>query len=82
MCFFFSLIPATVWLVVGYFVLFSSTKTQGAVQKFGQNPGDLGVHRRRVFSADGRLCDDCGPLSAGCSVALDVGRGGHVASAA
>lgn len=36
MCFFFSLIPATVWVVVGYFVLFSSTRTHGAVQMFGQ----------------------------------------------
>jgi hypothetical protein len=36
MCFFFSLIPATIWVVLGYFILFSSTKTQGAVQKFGQ----------------------------------------------
>jgi hypothetical protein len=36
MCFFFSFIPATVWLVIGYFVLFSSTKTEGRVQTFGQ----------------------------------------------
>ncbi len=36
MCFFFSFIPATFWLVIGYFVLFSSTKAEGAVQKFGQ----------------------------------------------
>ncbi|MEE8484109.1 MAG: hypothetical protein V3S46_05880 [Nitrospinota bacterium] len=36
MCFFFSLLPATVWVVVGYFILFSSTKTEGNVQKFGR----------------------------------------------
>jgi hypothetical protein len=36
MCFFFSLIPATIWVVLGYFILFSSTKTQGGVQMFGQ----------------------------------------------
>jgi hypothetical protein len=36
MCFFFSFIPATIWVVVGYFVLFSSTKTEGAVQMFGR----------------------------------------------
>ena len=36
MCFFFSLIPATICAVLGYFVLFSSTKTQGAVQVFGR----------------------------------------------
>ena len=35
MCFFFSLIPATIWVVLGYFVLFSAAKTQGAVQLFG-----------------------------------------------
>lgn len=35
MCFFFSLIPATGWAVLGYFILFSSTKTQGLVQMFG-----------------------------------------------
>ena len=31
-----SLIPATILAVLGHFVLFSSTKTQGAVQRFGQ----------------------------------------------
>ena len=33
---FFSLFPATILVVVGYFVLFSSTKTGGAVKTFGQ----------------------------------------------
>ena len=27
--------PATFWLVVGYFVLFSSTKAEGSVKTFG-----------------------------------------------
>jgi hypothetical protein len=36
MCFLFSFIPATFWVTVGYFVLFSSAKTEGAVRKFGQ----------------------------------------------
>ena len=36
MCFIFSLIPGTIFTVIGYFVLFSSTKTEGAVQKLGQ----------------------------------------------
>ena len=27
--------PATFWLVVGYFVLFSSTKAEGGVKTFG-----------------------------------------------
>jgi len=36
MCLFFSFIPATVFTVIGYFVLFSSTKAEGNVKKFGQ----------------------------------------------
>ena len=36
MCFLFSFMPATFWAVVGYFVLFSSTKVQGGVRTFGQ----------------------------------------------
>ena len=36
MCFFFSLLPATIWTVVGYFVLFSTTKTEGGIQLFGK----------------------------------------------
>lgn len=36
MCFFFSLIPATFWLVVGYFVLFSSAKADGGIRTFGR----------------------------------------------
>jgi hypothetical protein len=36
MCFFFSFIPTTICVVLGYFILFSSTKTQGAVQMFGR----------------------------------------------
>ena len=36
MCFFFSLIPATVWVVIGFFVLFASTKSEGGLRKFAQ----------------------------------------------
>ena len=36
MCFFLSFIPATLWVVIGYFVLFASTKAEDATQKFGQ----------------------------------------------
>ena len=36
MCFFFSFLPATFWAVVGYFVLFSSTKAEGGVKTFGR----------------------------------------------
>jgi hypothetical protein len=36
MCFFFSFLPATIWAVIAYFILFSSTKTEGFVKKLGQ----------------------------------------------
>ena len=39
MCFFISLIPATFWAVLGYFLLFSSTKTEGRVKTLGQALG-------------------------------------------
>ncbi len=36
MCLFFSFLPATFWAIIGYFVLFASTKTEGFVSKFGK----------------------------------------------
>lgn len=36
MCFLFSLIPATFWVTISYFILYSSSKTDGAIRKFGQ----------------------------------------------
>ena len=36
MCFFVSLIPATIWIIIGFFVLFASTKAEGGLRKFGQ----------------------------------------------
>ena len=36
MCFFFSFMPATFWLVVGYFVLFSASKAEGWVGTLGR----------------------------------------------
>ncbi len=36
MCFFFSLIPATIFVTIGYFVLFSAGKAEGGIRKFGQ----------------------------------------------
>jgi len=35
MCFFFSLLPATFFVILGYFVLFSSRKAEGNIGKFG-----------------------------------------------
>lgn len=36
MCFFFSLVPATFWLVIGYLVLYLSTRFEGATKTFGR----------------------------------------------
>ncbi len=36
MCFFFSFLPATIWLVIGYFLLFSSTRADGSLGTFGR----------------------------------------------
>ncbi|MEE8344460.1 MAG: hypothetical protein V3R35_03940 [Woeseiaceae bacterium] len=36
MCLMFSFIPATFWVVVGYFILFSSARAEGRVRTFGQ----------------------------------------------
>ena len=36
MCFFFSFMPATIWVILGYFLLFSATKVEGRVKTFGQ----------------------------------------------
>lgn len=36
MCFILSLIPATIFVVIGYFVLFASTKAEGTTRKFGR----------------------------------------------
>lgn len=36
MCFFFSLVPATFWLVVGYLVLYLSARFEGAGRTFGR----------------------------------------------
>lgn len=32
----FSLIPTTLWIVLGYFILFTSSKAQGQLQTFGR----------------------------------------------
>jgi hypothetical protein len=35
MCFFLSLIPATFFVTIGYFVLFASSKAAGGIKAFG-----------------------------------------------
>lgn len=36
MCFFFSSLPATGWLIVGFFVLFAAAKAEGRLASFGR----------------------------------------------
>lgn len=36
MCFFASLIPATFFLILGYFVLFASGRAEGGIRTFGR----------------------------------------------
>lgn len=36
MCFVFSLGPATLWLVLGFFVIYTAYKTKGRIKKFGK----------------------------------------------
>ena len=36
MCFFVSLIPATFFLILGYFVLFASARSEGGIRSFGR----------------------------------------------
>jgi len=36
MCFFFSVLPATLWVILGYFVLVLSTRAEGSMRIFGR----------------------------------------------
>jgi hypothetical protein len=36
MCFLISLVPATFWVTIGYFVLFTSSKAENGVSTFGR----------------------------------------------
>jgi hypothetical protein len=53
MCFFFSLIPATVWLVIGFFVLFASNRAEGGLQKFGKILGIWAIIIASLFPIGG-----------------------------
>ena len=39
MCFFFSFVPATGWPVIGFVILFATTKTEGSPRTFGRLVG-------------------------------------------
>ena len=36
MCFFFSIMPATICITIGYFVLFTASKADGGIRTFGR----------------------------------------------
>jgi len=36
MCFVFSFLPATFWAVIGFFLLYASTRTEGGLKALGQ----------------------------------------------
>ena len=55
MCFFFSLIPATAWAVIGFFVLFASTKAEGGLGKFGQVLGTWSLVLAALFPLTGAI---------------------------
>ncbi len=55
MCFFFSLIPATVWAVIGFFVLYVSTKAEGGLSKFGQVLGPWSLILAALFPLVGAI---------------------------
>ncbi len=39
MCFFFSFLPATAWLVIGFFILVAATRVDGGLRTFGRALG-------------------------------------------
>ena len=53
MCFFFSFLPATGWLVIGFFVLFVATKAEGTLQTFGRALGMWAVVIALMFPIAG-----------------------------
>ena len=55
MCFFFSLIPATVWAIIGFFVLFASTKAEGGLSKFGRVLGTWSLVIAALFPLGGAI---------------------------
>jgi hypothetical protein len=36
MCFIFSFIPATIWLTIGYLVLYLAARSEGSIKRFGK----------------------------------------------
>jgi hypothetical protein len=72
MYFFVSLIPATLVVVLGYFILFSSTKAQGGVKAFGQSLAVWVLVLAALFPLAGAYATFAGVPSIG-----DMMRGMH-----
>lgn len=53
MCFFFSFLPATVWLVIAFFILFAATRAQGGLRTFGRVLGTWALVIALMFPAMG-----------------------------
>ncbi|HEX6318900.1 MAG TPA: YgaP-like transmembrane domain, partial [Burkholderiales bacterium] len=76
MYFFFSLIPATLTVVLGYFIRFSSTRTQGAVNTLGRILA-IWVFVLAALPGGGWLRHLLGSLSVGLDDAVDAFRREH-----
>ena len=63
MCFVFSSIPATIWVVLWLFCSLFVHQDPRDGAKVRPLLGDLGVRCCRVFPGNGRLCNAYGPLS-------------------
>jgi len=53
MCFFFSFLPATAWLVIGFFILFAATRADGGLRTFGRALGVWALLIALMFPAMG-----------------------------
>lgn len=53
MCFAFSFIPATIWLIIGFFVLFTASKAQGNLKLFGRVLGTWALVIALIFPTMG-----------------------------
>jgi hypothetical protein len=66
MCFFFSFLPATGWLVIGFLVLFAASRTEGGLRSFGRVLGAWALVIALMFPVMGAyvtLSDAC-PMEA------------------
>jgi hypothetical protein len=76
MYFFFSLIPATFAVVLGYFISLFVHQGPGSGEDVRALTGSLGVHLRGGRPTGGCLCNICGPPVDKLNDAIDA-RGGE-----